>query len=143
MFFFASIVTLLFCAICIGELVLGSWAEADRIQGQETFFAQPLPDEIVHDFCSRGLVPPDLGDCSDKKLQIPLGSVGHIFRANITPTDTKDDINRLFGLYLVDCNEDADAQKSVRCRYNIAGAYVAVNYSSDTGKVLSIHDKND
>jgi hypothetical protein len=134
-------VAVCFCAVCIGALAIWNWAEADRIQAHEEFFAQPIPDAIVNDLCSRSLVPPDLGDCSDKKLQIPLSSVGNIFRTKITPAATRDDVNRLFGSYLVDCSEDTDVQKSLRCRYNFAGAYVAVNYSSDTGKVLSITDK--
>jgi len=126
------------CCFVAGEwLLVFGYDEYDRLQEKDKYLSQYLPDDIVTDLCSKNLVPPTVGDCQNKNIRIQLRSITDIFRAIIASGATKNEINQLFSVYLVDCKADRDIHDSVRCQYKLAGFYTAVNYSIDTGKVVA------
>lgn len=132
------ILPLLFCfaagAICIFLV----YVENDRLQGWDEYLSQSLSNDVVRDLCSRNLLPPSIGDCQNQNLQVQLRSIPDIFRANVTSDASKDDVNRLFGGYLLDCKEDTLQLHSVHCQYQLSSYIVAIHFSVDTKKIISM-----
>jgi hypothetical protein len=129
----------LFICLVIGAIgIILAYGESDRIQGWEKYLSQPLPSEVVSDLCTRSLVPLAIGDCQNKQLEIKLSSIPDIFRANLSSDATSNDVNQLFGVYLLDCQKDSTQTNSVRCQYKLANYIFVINYSTDTNKVVSM-----
>jgi hypothetical protein len=128
------------CCLVAGAILLFfDYDEHDRLQLQDKYLSQSIPNDVVTDLCSRNLIPTAIGDCQNKNLQIQLRSIPAIFRANIASDATESDVNQLFSAYLLGCKDDRDIPHSVRCQYEVAGNIVAaINYSSDTHKVVSM-----
>ncbi len=128
---------LICCLVAVAWLLVFAYGETDRLQAWDKYLSQPIPDDIVTDLCSRNLIPPTIGNCQNKQLQIQLSSIPDIFRATIASGATKNDINQLFSDYLLDCKDDTDIPYSVRCQYKLADFYIAINYDIDTNKVVA------
>jgi predicted outer membrane lipoprotein len=124
---------------CFGAFtLLWNEVENDRHQGWQAFLSQPLPDDVVSDLCLRNLVPSNVGNCQNSSIQIPLSSIPAIFQANIPDGATKDEVNRLFGRYLIDCQSEAETPASLRCQYKLASYTVTIHYRSASDTLISM-----
>ena len=109
--------------------------EAGRKKHKETFLSTPLPQSVVDDLCSRGLVPQHISQCTGEST-ITRNDILEIFQSQIPPQATYDEVAQLFGKYEHFCAEDAGI---LRCYYTLGTPpAVLIKYDAVSKTIITI-----
>lgn len=125
-----------FLIICLVFLGVVIYIDHQREREIENYLLQKVGRNAKDSLCGRGLVPPNLGDCSDKNLVILRRDIPIVLEHNLTEKSTYDDVSKMFGFFERQC--DKEQEGSLSCAYDIGGYFVFIEFSDDTKLITSI-----